>query len=195
MPRPLSSPTIRLYPQRGSRQRDEGSDRAASARVAALPASAASNVQRRATSWRCQRSSVSGLIGKAGQAGRASERLSEAKKRAISPRQLRAARPAGGGSPARAAGRGSPAPSSDAAVPAIRARTDSGQPDTDDQSKQSSLDHGKSAEPSEPDAPESRGRVCEPYALGRGGTPLVALAGSTCHSCLAQPCGLANLSV
>jgi hypothetical protein len=33
-----------------------------------------------------------------------------------------------------------------------------------DQSNQPSLDHDKSAEPTELDAPESRGRVCEPYA-------------------------------
>ncbi len=34
---------------------------------------------------------------------------------------------------------------------------------TNDQSKQPSLDHDTSAERSEPNAPESRGRVCEPY--------------------------------
>src|SRR6266540_2055626 len=34
---------------------------------------------------------------------------------------------------------------------------------TNDQSKQPSLDHDKKDEPSEPDARESRGRVCEPY--------------------------------
>src|SRR5207247_6347594 len=36
-----------------------------------------------------------------------------------------------------------------------------------DQSNQPSLDQDKSAEPTELDAPESLGRVCEPYALWR----------------------------
>jgi hypothetical protein len=35
----------------------------------------------------------------------------------------------------------------------------------DDQSKRPSLDHCTSVEPSEPNTPESRGRVCEPYAF------------------------------
>jgi hypothetical protein len=34
---------------------------------------------------------------------------------------------------------------------------------TNDQNKRPSLDHGKRDEPSEPEARESRGRVCEPY--------------------------------
>jgi hypothetical protein len=36
---------------------------------------------------------------------------------------------------------------------------------TNDQSEQPSLDHGKRAEPTEPDASESRERVCERYAI------------------------------
>ena len=88
------------------------------------------------------------------------------------PASASAASPAGGGLSARAGGRGSPAPSSDAALPAAitsanRFRTTRY---TNDQSKQPSLDHDKSAKPCEPDAPESHGRVCEPYALLPGGS-------------------------
>jgi hypothetical protein len=36
---------------------------------------------------------------------------------------------------------------------------------TNDQSKQPSLNHDKSSEPNGPDAPTSRGRVCEPYGI------------------------------
>jgi hypothetical protein len=88
MPRPLSSPTIRLYPQCGfssaRRRISSRSERPSGGR----PGVRCEYVHRRAMSWRCQRSSVSGLIGKTAQAGRASERLNDAS-RAISRRQLR----------------------------------------------------------------------------------------------------------
>jgi hypothetical protein len=78
MPRPLSSPTIRLYPQYGfssaRRRISSRSERSSGGR----PGVRCEYVHRRAMSWRCQRSSVSGLIGKTAQAGRASERLSAA---------------------------------------------------------------------------------------------------------------------
>jgi hypothetical protein len=49
---------------------------------------------------------------------------------------------------------------------------------TNDQSKQPSLDHDKSDEPSGPVPPTSRGRVCEPYGLAsedpRWGYPRIA---------------------
>src|SRR5216683_3854714 len=44
---------------------------------------------------------------------------------------------------------------------------------TNDQSKQPSLDHGTSAEASEPNASKRRGRVCEPY--GQVWSPLWSL--------------------
>jgi hypothetical protein len=78
MPRPLSSPTIRLYPQCGfssvRRRISSRSERSSGGR----PGVRCQYVHRRAISWRCQRSSVSGLIGKTVQAGWASERLSDA---------------------------------------------------------------------------------------------------------------------
>jgi hypothetical protein len=76
MPRPLSSPTIRLYPQCGfslaRRRISSRSERASGGR----PGVRCEYVHRRAMSCRCQRSSVSGLIGKTAHAGRANERLS-----------------------------------------------------------------------------------------------------------------------
>src|SRR6266540_3116290 len=150
IPRPLSSPTIRLYPQCGfspaRRRMSSRSERSSGGR----PGLRCEYVQRRATSWRCQRSSVSGLNEKLVHAVWWSERLSVA----------RSARPARGGE------RESPTSSSDVGVPAATpARTGSGQRDTrTTRAISPSLGHGKSAEPSEPDkTPPSRGRVCEPY--------------------------------
>jgi hypothetical protein len=164
MPRPLSSPTIRLYPQSGfsrARRRIRSrSERSSGGR----PGLRCAYVQRRATSWRCQRSNVSGLTGKQLQAVRGSERLSDAS-------SARSARVSAGRAAcrrriaARAGGRGSPAPSTDAAVEATApARTDFARPDTQTTRANSpSLDHSKSAESNEPDASESRRQVCEPY--------------------------------
>jgi hypothetical protein len=74
-------------------------------------------------------------------------------------------KPAGGGSPARGGGRESPAPSSGAAAQAAtRARTGSAQrdrPTTRASSPPSTTT--KSTEPSELDASDGSGRVCEPY--------------------------------
>src|SRR6266536_4854503 len=163
-PRPLSSPTIRLYPQCGfslaSRRISVWSERSSGGR----PGGRCEYVHRRAMSWRCQRSSVSGLNRKTVQAGRGSERLS-----AVNSARSAGASfgPGGGGSPARGGGRGSPPPSSDAAAPAATpARTDSGQRDTrTTRASSPPSTTTKNTEPSEPDARESRGRVCEPYAL------------------------------
>src|SRR6266540_4079863 len=78
MPRPLSSPTIRLYPQcgfsRASRRISSRSERSSGGR----PGGRCEYVHRRAMSWRCQRSSVSGLKEKPAQTVRGSERLSAA---------------------------------------------------------------------------------------------------------------------
>jgi hypothetical protein len=77
-PSPLSSPTIRLYPQCGfslaSRRISSRSDRSSGGR----PGLRCAYVQRRATSWRCQESSVSGLNEKTVQARLGSERLNAA---------------------------------------------------------------------------------------------------------------------
>jgi hypothetical protein len=124
-------------------------------------------------SCRCQRSSVSGRIGNTAQAGRGRERLSDASS-ARSARVRLAREPCRRmianswrrtriSSSFERRGRASSHSS------ANRFRTTRY---TNDQSKQPSLDHGKSAEPSEPNALESRERVCEPYAL----SVLVALA-------------------
>src|SRR5436309_1915914 len=78
IPRPLSSPTIRLYPQCGfclARHRiSSRSERSSRGR----PGLRCEYVHRRAISCRCQRSSVSGLKEKTVQAGRGNERLSDA---------------------------------------------------------------------------------------------------------------------
>ena len=78
MPRPLSSPTIRLYPQGGfsleRRRIGSRSERPSCGR----PGLRCWYVHRRAISCRCQRSSVSGLKEKTVQAGRGNERLSDA---------------------------------------------------------------------------------------------------------------------
>jgi hypothetical protein len=117
MPRPLSSPTIVLYPQCGfslaSRRISSRSERVSGGRAG----NRCEYVHRRAMSWQCQRSSVSGLIGRAAQAARGSERL----RAAAGPDPLvpdAASRAVGGGSPAHGGGRGSPTPLSDPAAPA-----------------------------------------------------------------------------
>ena len=154
MRRPFSSPTIRLYPQCGfssaKRRISSRSERSSGG----LPADRCGYVQRRATSWRCQRSSVSGLTEKSLQLDRSSERLNAAS-------SARSARVSFGVVPCRRRianscrktristsferrGRASSHTS------ANRFRTTRY---TNDQSKQPSLDHGKRAEPSEPDAP------------------------------------------
>jgi hypothetical protein len=78
MPRPFSSPTIRLYPQcgfsRARRRINSRRERSSGGR----PAFRWAYVQRRATSWRCQRSSVSGLTARFVQAVRGTTRLSAA---------------------------------------------------------------------------------------------------------------------
>jgi hypothetical protein len=165
IPTPLSSPTIRRYPQcgfsRASRRISVRSDDS----IGGRPGFLWGYVQRRATSWRCQRSSVSGLTGKPVQAGRGSERLSAAS-------SARSARVSLG----RAACRRRTASScrrtrisnsferrgrASNHTSANRFRTTRY---TNDQSKQPSLDHDRSGEPNGPDAPTSRGRVCEAYA-------------------------------
>jgi hypothetical protein len=74
----LSSPTIRLYPQCGfssaRRRISLRSERSSGGRRGVRR----EYVHPRAMSWRCQRTSVSGSIGKTAEAGRASERLSDA---------------------------------------------------------------------------------------------------------------------
>jgi type IV secretory pathway TrbL component len=120
-----------LYPQCGfslaSRRISSRSERVSGGR----PGNQCEYVHRRAMSWRCQRSSVSGLNGKAAQAARGSERLSAAS----SARSLvsdAASRAVGGESPAHGGGRGSPTPLSDAAAPAATpAQTGSAQRDTE----------------------------------------------------------------
>ena len=78
MPRPLSSPTIRLYPQCGfclARHRiSSRSERSSPGR----PGLRCEYVHRRAINCRCQRSSVSGLKEKTVHAVRGNERLSDA---------------------------------------------------------------------------------------------------------------------
>ncbi len=56
-----------------------------------------------------------------------------------------------------------------------------------DQSNQPSLDHDKSAEPTELDAPESLGRVCEPYALVVDRAVVAALAAPVTALAVAGP--------
>src|SRR6266542_2294591 len=152
IPRPLSSPTIRLYPQCGfspaRRRMSSRSERSSGGR----PGLRFGYVQRRAMSWRCQRSSVSGLNEKLAHAVWWSERLSDAS-------SARSARVSFGREPCRRRiasswrrtrisnsfeRRGRPS----SHTSANRFRTARY---ANDQSNQPSLDHGKSAEPSEPD--------------------------------------------
>src|SRR6266540_868461 len=88
IPRPLSSPTIRLYPQcgfsRARRRISSRSERSSPGR----PGLRCEYVHRRAISWRCQRSSVSGLNKKA--PGRPGKRAAQRRQqRAICSCQLR----------------------------------------------------------------------------------------------------------
>jgi hypothetical protein len=165
IPTHLSSPTIRRYPQCGfswaSRKISVRSDASTGGR----PGFLCGYVQRRATSWRCQRSSVSGLTGKPVQDGRGSERLSAASSarsarvsvgRACRRRTASSWRRTRISNSFERRGRASNHTS------ANRFRTTRY---TNDQSKQPSPDHDKSGEPNGPDAATSRGRVCEPYAL------------------------------
>ena len=77
MPTPVSSPTIRLYPQCGfslaRRRISSRSVRSSGGR----PGLRREYVHRRAISWRCRRSNVSGLNEKAAHPGRGNERLSD----------------------------------------------------------------------------------------------------------------------
>jgi hypothetical protein len=152
-------------PSAGSRRRDVGSPCGASARAAGRPGLRCEYVQRRAMSWRCQRRSVSGLIGKTVQAGRASERLSDTSSarsarvslgRDICRRRIASSCPR---TRISISFERRDRPSSHTSANRFRTTRS-----TNDQSKQPSLDHDKSDEPSEPDAQESRGGVCDPYA-------------------------------
>ena len=187
MPRPLSSPTIRLYPQcgfsRASRRISSRSDDSSGGR----PGFRCEYVHRRATSWRCQRSSVSGLNGKARPGGPGQRAAQRRQQRTISPRQPRPRPPAGAGSPAHGGGRGSPTPSSDAAAPAATpARTGSARRDT--QTTRASSPPSTtttSAEPTELDAQRAADEFANPtgWLLGspslQGGPYGTRLSGTT----------------
>jgi hypothetical protein len=144
VPRLLSSPTIRLYPQCGfSRARRRISVRS-DGWSGGRPGLVCEYVQRRAMSWRCQRSSVSGFTGNLIHAARGSERLNAAS-------SARSARVSLGCAPCRRRiasswrrtrisssfeRRGRPS----SHTSANRFRTTR---ETNDQSKQPSLDHGQ----------------------------------------------------
>jgi hypothetical protein len=176
-PRPLSSPTIRLYPQCGfssaRRRINSRSERSSGGR----PGGRCEYVHRRAISWRCQRSSVSGLIGKTAQAGRANERLSTANSvrsaRVSFGRDVRRRRIACSCRSTKISSSFERRDRPSSHTSANKFRTTRY---TNDQSKQPSLDHSESDEPSEPDARKSRGRVCEPYGSGRSALGLSARA-------------------
>jgi hypothetical protein len=106
--RPLSSPTIRLYPQCGfSRPRRRISSRSERS-SGGRPGPRCEYVQRRAISWRCQQSSVSGLNEKPRQSGATS---GSAPPGAHDPLLLASALGlADGGSPTHGGGRESPTP-------------------------------------------------------------------------------------
>jgi hypothetical protein len=154
MPRPLSSPTIRLYPQcgfsRASRRISSRSERSSGRR----PGLRCEYVHRRARSWRCQRSSVSGLNENADQAVCGSERLSDAS-------SARSARVSFGREACRrriaSSWRRTRISKSFERRGLPRSHTSANRLRTtryaNDQSKQPSPDYGKSAEPSEPDNP------------------------------------------
>jgi TfoX N-terminal domain len=150
-PRRLSSPTIRLYPQCGFSSARRTISSRSERSIGGRPGARCAYVHRRPTSWRCQRSSVSGLTEKPAQAVRGSEQLSDAN-------SVRSARVSFGRDVCRRRiasscrrtrisssfeRRGRPS----SHTSANRLRTTRY---TNDQSKQPSLDHGKSAEPSEP---------------------------------------------
>jgi hypothetical protein len=124
-------------------------------------------------SWRCQRSSVSGLNGKAAQAGRGSERLSAAS-------SARSARVSFGREICRRRNRQLVA--EDENLQLLRATRPPQQPHQREQVPDNEIDERPdqpalprrqpSAEPTEPNAPESRGQVCEPYGLAVKGSLL-----------------------
>ena len=161
MPRPLSSP-LRLYPQRGfsSARRRISSERAPERRPSRRPARVCppANDELAVPAKQCLRLDREDWPGWPGQ-----RTLSDAKSARISPRQLRP--------------RGLPTEDrqlvpKDEDLQLLRATRPSQQPYQREQvpgneihqrANQPSLDHGKRDEPSEPIAPESRGRVCEPY--------------------------------
>ena len=169
MPRPLSSPTIRLYPQCGfssaRRRISSRSERPSGGR----PRVRCEYVHRRAMSWRCQRSRVSGLIGKTAQAGRASERLSDAS-------SARSARVSFGREVCRRRIASSCRRTRISISFERRGRPSSHNqreqvPDNEihERPEQTALPRPRQERrTSEPDAPASRGRVCEPCALGNG---------------------------
>src|SRR6266511_1999194 len=167
-PRPLSSPTIRRYPQCGFSLARRRINAPVGGSSGGLPGSVCGYVQRRATSWRCQHSSVSGLTRKLAQVERGSERLNAASSARSARVSLGRAdcrrRTANSCRSTRISSSFEPRGRPSSHTSANRFRTTRY---TSDQSNQPSLDHDKSAEPTELDAPESRGRVCEPYASQR----------------------------
>src|SRR6266545_5342438 len=125
-PRPLSSPTIRRYPQCGFSLARRRINAPTGGSSGGLPGFVCGYVQRRATSWRCQRSSVSGLT--PGSSPRSSAAASGSTPPAALDRPASAlAEPtAAAEQPTRAAAQESPVPSSRAAAPAATpARTGS----------------------------------------------------------------------
>src|SRR6266536_5781760 len=183
MPRLLSSPTIRLYPQCGfslaRRRISSRSEHSSGGR----PSFRCAYVHRRAISWRCQRSSVSGLNVKTVQAGRGSERGSAIPTVRDQLVSASAARPVGEGSPAHGGGPGSPTPSSDAAAPAATpARTGSARRDT--QTTRASSPPSTTARAPEPSEP---GNPREPRASLRTlrgyHAPLASRRPSSCFDC------------
>ena len=165
MPRPLSSPTIRLYPQWGfsPARRRIRSKRALEGRSPGPPVRVcpAAGDELAVPTEQCLRLDREDCPGRPGQ--RTAQRRQQ---RPISPRQPRR--------------RGLPAEDRQLLpehedLQLLRATRPSQQPDQREQvpdneiherPKQTALPRPQqSAEPSEPDAPESRGRVYEPYGL------------------------------
>src|SRR6266545_6122228 len=165
-PRPLSSPTIRRYPQCGFSLARRRINAPTGGSSGGLPRFVCGYVQRRATSWRCQRSSVSGLTGKLGHVERGSERLKAARNARSARVSLGRAdcrrRTASSWRSARISNSFDRRDCPNSHTSANRFRTTRY---TNDQSNQPSLGQDQSAEPTELDALESRGRVCEPYGL------------------------------
>src|SRR6266511_1907314 len=169
IPRPLSSPTIRLYPQcgfsRARRRISSRSERSSGGR----PCLRCEYVHRRAISWRCQRSSVSGLNENADQGVCGSKRLSDAS-------SARSARVSFGREACRrriaSSWRRTRISKSFERRGLPRSHTSANRFRTtryaNDQSKQPSPDYGKSAEPSEPDNPrEDADEFANPTGLNR----------------------------
>jgi hypothetical protein len=168
MPRPLSSPTIRLYPQCGfswpSRRISVRSDDSSGGR----PGARCVDVQRRATSRRCQRNSVSGLTGKPAQATRGSERLSAAS-------NARSARVSFGCRPCRRSVASSVAQHQDLEL--LRATRPRQQPHGREQ-----VPHGEIRERSEQAAlPQARQQEREPSQMAAGGEPGRVCEPYLCH--------------